>query len=145
MKNLANCRPSEFLRQTNRIKKSVEKWLTDTDILNIRRSQPTLVEASATATPEERIAVSRENERRTNEQIRKNLSEIFDAMADRHPEETLEVLALLCFVEPEDVDTHTIGEYLESLGELLSNDAVMGFFSSLAQWGVRNTSVVSRV
>ena len=44
MKNLANCKPSEFLVQTNRIRKSVENWLTVTDILNIRRNQPELKE-----------------------------------------------------------------------------------------------------
>ena len=44
MKNLANCKPSEFLVQTNKIRKSVEKWLTVTDIMNIRRTQPELAE-----------------------------------------------------------------------------------------------------
>lgn len=37
MKNLANCTPSEFLKQTNKIKKSVEKWLKATDIMEIRK------------------------------------------------------------------------------------------------------------
>jgi hypothetical protein len=42
MKNLANCKPSEFLKQTNRIRKSVSKWLTDTDIANIRKRMPNI-------------------------------------------------------------------------------------------------------
>jgi hypothetical protein len=40
MKNLANCKPSEFLSQTNKIRKSVEKWLKLTDIINIRKRIP---------------------------------------------------------------------------------------------------------
>ena len=144
MKNLANCKPSEFLKQTNRIKKAVEKWLTDTDILNIRKNMPALETVGDNPTPEERRRVKEANDKKINEQMRANLSAMFDAVADAHPEETLEVLALVCFVEPEDVDKHTVAEYLEAIGELLSNDAVTGFFSSLARWGVKNTSTVSR-
>ena len=43
MKNLANCTPREFLKQTYRIKKSVEKWLELTDLLNMRKNMPTLI------------------------------------------------------------------------------------------------------
>ena len=32
MKNLANCTPREFLKQTYRLKKCVEKWLQETDL-----------------------------------------------------------------------------------------------------------------
>ena len=36
MKNLANCTPREFLRQTNRIRKAAARWLERTDALAIR-------------------------------------------------------------------------------------------------------------
>ena len=39
-KNLANCTPKEFLVQTNRLRKSAEKWLKATDIMNIRKNIP---------------------------------------------------------------------------------------------------------
>ena len=42
VKTLANCTDVEFLRQTNKIRKAVEKWLTDTDIANIRKRMPKL-------------------------------------------------------------------------------------------------------
>ena len=42
MKNLANCGPREFLRQTAKIRHAVEKWLTLTDIINIRKRLPDL-------------------------------------------------------------------------------------------------------
>ena len=51
MKNLANCTPTEFFRQTNLIRKSVSKWLTDTDIQGIRKRMPEIPED---ASPEER-------------------------------------------------------------------------------------------
>ena len=129
MKNLANCSPSEFLRQTNRIRKSVSKWLTDTDILNIRKRLP---EISEKASDEER-------EKLKMEQAKKNFNAILDAVLDEHPDETLEILALCCFVEPKDVDNHTIEEYFDALNELISNRAVVSFFMSLNQLANRLT------
>lgn len=135
MKNLANCKPSEFLVQTNKIRKAVEKWLTDTDIANIRKVKPELKTASVDSSSEERAAVIEENARRMREQAKTNLMKMLDAILDEHPQETLDLLALLCFVEPKDVDNHTVAEYLESLTELISDAAVIGFFTSLAQLG----------
>ena len=121
MKNLANCKPSEFLRQTNRIRKSVSKWLTDTDIMTIRQRLP---EIADDATDEQKKEAMQE-------QVRSNLNAILDAVLDEHPEETLEILALICFIEPENVDDHTMDEYIDSINELINNRAVLGFFTSL--------------
>lgn len=120
-KNLSNCKPSEFLRQTNRIKKSVENWLTLTKIMEIRQRMP---EYAEDATAEEIEAAKQE-------QMKNNLTAIFDAILDEHPDETLEVMALCCFIEPEDADNHPVSEYLESMSELLNDSAVLGFFTSL--------------
>lgn len=128
MKNLTNCKPSEFLRQTNRIRKAVAKWLTDTDIMNIRKRMPKLEDS---ATESEKIEALRA-------QSKENWRAMLDAILDEHPDETLEVLALICFVEPKDFDKHTVSEYLESLTEMMNDEAVVGFFSSLERWG--NTS-----
>ena len=123
MKNLANCKPSEFLRQTNRIRKSVSKWLTDTDIINIRKRMP---EIPSDATDEERKEA-------LDKQASKNFSAILDSILDDHPDETLELLALMCFVEPEDIDNHEVTEYLDSYQELIGNKSVINFFTSLMQ------------
>ena len=123
MKNLANCKPSEFLKQTNRIRKSVSKWLTDTDVLNIRRRMPNTAED---ANEEEKKAAMQK-------QIKKNLDAMLDAIMDEHPDETLELLGLMCFVEPENIDDHTVTEYLDSLTELINNQSVLSFFTSLMQ------------
>lgn len=123
MKNLANCKPSEFLKQTNKIRKSVSKWLTNTDIMNIRKRAP---QFSEDATEEEKNKVLQE-------QVKNNLSAILDSILDDHPDETLELLALLCFVEPDEVDNYPIKEYLKSFNELINDEVVLGFFMSLVQ------------
>ena len=54
MKNLANCKPSEFLAQTFKIKKSVQEWLDVTKLMEIRKNQPDNVINIAGLTGEER-------------------------------------------------------------------------------------------
>lgn len=133
MKNLANCKPSEFLTQTNKIRKSVAKWLTETDIMNIRKVRPELRSIPVSSTAEERAEIIRENADLVKAQANKNTDLILEQIMEKHPDETLELLALLCFVEPKDVDNHTVSEYLTSLTELINDRAVLGFFTSLAQ------------
>ena len=125
MKNLATCKPSEFLVQTNKIRKSVEKWLTVTEILKIRQRLPKYSDdMDASQRTEVRSA-----------QMRANLSAIFDAVLEEHPEETLEIMALACFIDPADADDHPMSEYLKSIGELISDESVLSFFTSLARLG----------
>ena len=140
MKTLADCKPSEFLRQTNRIRKAVEKWLTDTDILNIRKRMAVLEPVDKNAPEDEQKEVQKRNAKAVRAQVRKNLGAIMDAALEEHPDETLEVLALLCFVEPEDADNHPVSEYLTAFTNLISDEAVIGFFSSLAQLGQTDIS-----
>lgn len=134
MKNLANCKPSEFLAQSNKIRKAVSEWLTLTDILNIRQQKPKF-EIDMTA---------EERERLTAEQVQKNLNEMLDQILEEHAEETLNVLALMCFVDPKDVDEHPMDEYIEAFNELISNQTVINFFVSLARLGQTNTSGVRK-
>ena len=132
MKNLANCKPSEFLKQTNKIRKSVEKWLTVTDIMNIRKRMPEqMPEMNKGMSMDEGKDVLEKRQEMMAEQSRRNLSAMLDAMLEEHPDETLEILALCCFVEPENVDDHTVSEYLLSINELLADEAVRDFFSLL--------------
>lgn len=143
MKNLANCTPREFLAQTFKIKKSVKEWLDATDIMTIRKRKPELVNING-LTDDEREKALLENKLRIQAQSRKNINEILDKMLDKNAEKTLEVLALCCFVEPEDVDNHPMSEYLECLGELISDKGVVSFFTSLAQLEQTNSGIVSK-
>lgn len=132
MKNLANCKPSEFLKQTNKIRKSVEKWLTLTDVMNIRKRMPkNMPEVDKDMSAEENEVVLEKRQEMMAEQSRQNLNAMLDAMLDEHPDETLEILALCCFVEPENVDDYTVSDYLLSINELLTDKAVRDFFTLL--------------
>lgn len=135
MKNLSTCTPEEFLKQTVRIKRAAEKWLSLTDIMNIRKNVPELEDIDWDADVDTKAKVMAENNRRRSEQAMANLSKIIDAVAEEHPAETLEMLALVCFVEPKDVNKHLMGEYLESIAEMITDQAVIGFFTSLAKLG----------
>ena len=130
MNNLAKCTPTEFLKQTNKIRKSVEKWLTVTDVMNIRAKHPTFTEGMSAEEKRELVR----------EQAMSNISEMLDAILEAHPEETVELLALLCFVDPEEADSHTMVEYLANFYEMLSDKAVMDFFTLLVQLAQKNTS-----
>lgn len=129
MKNLANCKPSEFLKQTAKIRKSVGRWLDATDIMNIRKRLPELPDDVTEEEKEEAIV---------NQGI-KNMDAILEAILEDHPDETLELLALLCFVEPEHVDDYPMSLYFDSFNELINNNAVKGFFISLVRLVNQNT------
>lgn len=135
MKTIANCKPSEFLKQTNRLRKAAERWMKDTDIINIRKRIPAFTMVPPGATQEEKEEINRGNEALKAEQAIKNMNAILDAALDQYPEETLEILALCCFVEPENVDDYPITDYINALAEILQNGAVISFFTSLARLG----------
>ena len=123
MKTLANCKPSEFLVQTNKIRKHVERWLDITGIMKIRKSVPPIVEGQSA---QERKAV-------LEEQSKKNLSRMLDAVLEEHPQETIELLGLMCFIEPDHVDDYPVNFYIRAFSEIISDEAVLSFFTSLTK------------
>lgn len=131
MKNLANCTPVEFLKQTNKIRHSVETWIRDTGILDIRKQTPTLVEIKDSMTDDERKAAESENADRMKKQLRKNVSDMLDKALDENAEKTIEVLALMCFIDPKDANTVKPTEYLKAATEILQDEDVLDFFTSL--------------
>lgn len=143
MKNLTNCTPIEFLKQTNRIRHSVEKWLKVTDIMNIKNSLPNFVEINDDMSEEERKEKADINKELVREQNKKKLSLILDKCLDEHAEETLELMALMCFVEPEHINEHSAMEYLKEVTEMISNKDVLDFFSSLIRLGQTDLGNIS--
>ena len=132
-KNLATCTPREFLKQTNRIRKSAEKWMNAIDIINIRNRK---VEGLQEIPKDDFLKASmirKENAEKITAQRAKNMNDILNAALEEHVDETLEILALACFVEPENVDDYKISFYLRNLSDILSDKDVLGFFTSLAQ------------
>ncbi len=135
MKNLATCKPTEFVKQTCRIRKVAEEWLKGTNILNLRKEVPELKKITNDMDDAEREAAVKENKARIEAKMNENLSKLLDAALDKYADKTLELLALVCFVEPENVDDHGVDEYLDAISELISNQSVINFFTSLAQLG----------
>ena len=136
MKTLANCKPSEFVAQTYKIKKAVWNWLDITKVLEIRKTAPEgLVKISEDMTMEQKGEALTKNKELIFAQAKKNLSEILDSMLGEHPDETLELMALICFIEPEDIDNHPMNELLANINEIIGDEAVLGFFSLLMRSG----------
>ena len=133
MKNLATCKPSEFVAQTAKIKTAISNWIDAIDLMKIRAIQPKFEVLPIDATPEQRAEVIKKNAEIQRKQTMSNLNKILDNMLVEHPQETLEVLALCCFVEPEHVDDHTVDEYFECILELVQSKSVTNFFTLLAQ------------
>ena len=133
MKCLATCKPTEFVSQTAKIKDVAAKFMEATEILKIRETKPIYEMCPADATPEQQREIIMRNAEREKEQAMKNLNKILDNILVNHPKETLELLALCCFVEPERVDDYTIDEYFQCIMDMFSNKSVVNFFSLLAQ------------
>lgn len=133
MKNLATCKPSEFIAQTAKIRKSVANWIDVIDIVNIRATHPQYKAIPIGASAEEQKMIIEENALLEKRQAVENANKILDNMLAVHPQETLEVMALCCFVEPSEVDNHPMDEYLQCIMEMVSNKSVMDFFKFLAQ------------
>lgn len=128
MKNLANCTPREFLRQTNRIRKAAEGWLKTTKVLELRRKLPTRAEGLTDQEWDEIVEAH----------MNATLHKMLDAVLEEHPDETAELLGLLCFIEPEHLDEHSVAELMESFTELMNCREVVDFFISLTRLGQMN-------
>lgn len=140
MKNLANCKPSEFFAQTVKIKHVVKEWLDATNVINILKEQPVLEDIPENGTDAEKKEVFQRNIEKIKKFNLEKFSKLFDVACEKNAEKTLELLALCCFVEPKYVDDNPISYYLESFTELINDDAVISFFTSLAQLAQKNTS-----
>jgi len=144
MKNLANCTPTEFLRQTIKIKRLVESWLTSEDIKEIRARMPELEKVTESMTKEERTEVLKENQKRMKEQGTKNFMDILEVLMDKNEKTTLSLIGLCCFVEPAEIDNYPMSEYMGSIADLIEDENVIRFFVSLARLGQTSISIVAK-
>lgn len=134
IKTLANCNDEDFLRQTNKIRRAVEKWLTITEIKKIRERMPKIKPIPEGLDKKQAELIEKENERHKTQQMKKNLDDILDAVLEEHPKETLEIIKLCCFVDPSD-ETHKITYYMAAFAEMFANEDVLNFFTSLMNLG----------
>ena len=125
MKTLATCSPVEFLVQTNKIRRSVERWLSLTKVMDIRKRLPAFADDMS----------EQDRKEVTQKQVKANINAMLDAVLEEYPAETAELLGLLCFIEPDDLKNHTMLEFIPAVTELLENQEVLSFFTSLAKLG----------
>jgi uncharacterized membrane protein YheB (UPF0754 family) len=140
MKNLANCSGVEFLTQTNKIRKYVQNWLKETKVLEIRKNKPTLTPIRNDMTPEEKQTITAQNEKLQQEQAMKNISDMLDSCLETHAEQTLKLLGMMCFIEPKDIESVKVTDLLGEFGEIISDEGVIRFFTSLMKLDVMSIS-----
>lgn len=142
MKTLANCNAVDFLTQTNKIRKAVAKWLTDTDIMNIRKHLPPPPALSEGMEQDEVDKVMAEHKKALEAQSKQNLTDMLDAVLDEHPMETLEILGMVCFLEPKEIEKVRGIELLNAGMDALTDPEVLRFFTSLVNVSQTITSVL---
>lgn len=136
MKNLSNCSNVEFLKQCNKIRHQVQSWLKDTGVLEIRKRTCELVPVTDNMTDADRIKAETENELRIQAQAKRNISDMLDVALDKNAEKTLELVGLMCFLTPEETSKTKAFKLLREFAEMLNDEDVLGFFSSLMKSGL---------
>lgn len=126
MKTIAELKGADFLRRINHIRKAVAEPLQELDIMTLMRTPAPL---TGDETDEEKAA-------KVNEQTKANINAALDRALEEKPEETIKLLDLLII--------HENGEELDGLDymlaaiELLTNEKVVNFLSSLMRSGLLN-------
>lgn len=119
MKNIANCTTIEFLKQANKIRHEVEKFLEVTGIMEIRKTAPTYESDDTPEIKEEKLK----------KQAKENLSKILDECLENHTEETVRIIGLACFKTQEEAEQMPVNELFDVVFELIGNERVIDFFT----------------
>lgn len=128
MKTIANLNGVEFLRAINRTRHAVEKLLSVTGVLKIRKNVPTF---TGNETPEEKAEMERA-------QVKKNLNDMLDSLLETHPEETYECIMALCVREEGEPEPDGI-ELIMAAFSLIGDKRVLDFLSQLGKSGLLGT------
>ena len=125
MKTIANLNGVDFLRAINRTRHAVEKLLSVTGVLKIRKNVPNF---TGNETPEEKAEMERA-------QVKKNLNDMLDALLETYPEETYECIMALCIREEGEPEPDGI-ELVMAAFSLLGDKRVLDFLSQLGKSGL---------
>ena len=114
--------------------------MKDTKILDIRKNKPVFVQITEGMTGEEKDNALLENKRRAREQAMKNISDMLDVALEENTEKTLELLGMMCFIEPADVYDYKVPVLLKEFWQMLSDKDIIDFFTSLMRLDQTGTS-----
>ena len=128
MKTIANLNGVEFLRAINKARHAVEKLLSVTGVLKIRKNVPNF---TGNETPEEKAEMERA-------QVKKNLNDMLDSLLETHPEETYECILALCVLEEGEPEPDGV-EILMAAFSLIGDKRVLDFLSQLGKSGLLGT------
>ena len=128
MKTIANLNGVEFLRAINRTRHAVEKLLSVTGVLKIRKNVPNF---TGNETPEEKAEMERA-------QVKKNLNDMLDSLLETHPEKTYECILALCVLDEGEPEPDGI-ELLMAAFSLIGDKRVLDFLSQLGKSGLLGT------
>lgn len=128
MRTIANLNGPEFLRAINRTRKAVEKLLSVTGVMKIRKNVPNF---TGNETPEERAEIERA-------QVKKNLNDMLDSLLETHPEETYECIMALCVRDEGEPEPDGI-ELIMAAFSLIGDKRVLDFLLQLGKSGLFNT------
>lgn len=133
LKTLANCTLTEFLKQSNKIRKEIAAYLEKTKVLDLRSAMPD-VPKDATKEQAEKIIA---------DGLKANTSAMLDAMLEENADDTVKILGLLCFKEGDEINDLNPADILGVVLEILSSKRVLDFFTSLMQSGLINMANTS--
>ena len=128
MKTIANLNGVEFLRAINRTRHAVEKLLSVTGVLKIRKNTPKF---TGNETTEEKAEMERA-------QVKKNLNDMLDTLLETHPEETYECIMALCVRDEGEPEPDGI-ELIMAAFSLIGDKRVLDFLSQLGKSGLFDT------
>ena len=125
MKTIANLNGVEFLRAINKARHAVEKLLSVTGVLKIRKNVPNF---TGNESPEEKAEMERA-------QVKKNLNDMLDSLLETHPEETYECIMALCVRDEGEPEPDGI-ELLMAAFSLIGDKRVLDFLVQLGKSGL---------
>ena len=128
MKTIANLNGVEFLRAINRTRHAVEKLLSVTGVMKIRKNVPNF---TGNETPEEKAEMERA-------QVKKNLNDMLDSLLETHPEETYKCILALCVLDEGEPEPDGI-ELIMAAFSLIGDKRVLDFLSQLGKSGLLGT------
>lgn len=128
MRTIANLNGPDFLRAINRTRKAVEKLLSVTGVMKIRKNVPNF---TGNETPEERAEMERA-------QVKQNLNDMLDSLLETHPEETYECIMALCVRDEGEPEPDGI-ELIMAAFSLIGDKRVLDFLLQLGKSGLFDT------
>lgn len=131
MKTLMNCNAKEFLVQTNKMRKKVEKLVKAIDFDGISANFSGIVE---TATAKEKV-----------KKIYPILSNIMDICFEKDVDTVLEIVAMARFEDVAETEKLEPNEIMNFVQEMIQSERVINFFTSSAKSVGSITAILSRI